>query len=71
MSVSLKPDSRSSHGARFFLGKCLCVEGADGYAEDITTETETYGGPRKKASHAFGNKRTPCTEILFSLGGVA
>ncbi len=62
---------RSPHGARFFLGKYLCVRGLDGYVECIVTETEAYGGARDKASHAFANKRTPRTEILFSCGGVA
>src|SRR5580698_7298589 len=33
-------DHRSPRGARFFLGKYLCVEAQDGYAEGIITETE-------------------------------
>jgi len=64
-------DRRSPHGARFFLGKYLCVQAHDGYAEGIITETEAYGGAKDKASHAFGNKRTPRTEIIYSLGGAA
>jgi DNA-3-methyladenine glycosylase len=64
-------DHRSPHSARFFLGKYLCVEAHDGYAEGVITETEAYGGPKDRASHAFGNKRTRRTEIIFSLGGVA
>ena len=63
--------SRSPKGARFFLGKYLCVKAPDGYSEGIIIETEAYGGARDKACHAFGNKRTPRTEILFSVGGVA
>ena|ERR1700675_4522845 len=57
--------SRSPKGARFFLGKYLCVKAPDGYLEGIIIETEAFGGARDKACHAFGNKRTPRTEILF------
>jgi DNA-3-methyladenine glycosylase len=57
--------------ARFFLGKFLCVQAPDGYAEGMITETEAYGGPRDAASHAFGNRRTARTEIMFAPGGAA
>jgi DNA-3-methyladenine glycosylase len=35
------------------------------------TETEAYIGPIDKACHAFDNRRTPRTEILFGLPGYA
>jgi DNA-3-methyladenine glycosylase len=57
--------------ARFFLGKFLCVAAADGYAEGVIVETEAYAGPEDKASHAFGNRRTERTEIMFAPGGVS
>ena len=57
--------------ARFFLGKFLCVQAEDGYAEGMITETEAYWGPRDAASHAFGNRRTARTEIMFAPGGAA
>jgi DNA-3-methyladenine glycosylase len=57
--------------ARFFLGKFLCVQAADGYAEGMITETEAYWGPKDAASHAFGNRRTARTEIMYAPGGVA
>ena len=57
--------------ARFFLGKFLCVQTADGYAEGLIIETEAYGGAKDAASHAFGNRRTARTEIMFATGGVA
>ena len=57
--------------ARFFLGKFLCIEAADGYAEGMITETEAYWGPKDAASHAFGNRRTARTEIMFAEGGAA
>ena len=64
-------DPRPVRAARFFLGKVLCVRAPDGYAEGVMTETEAYGGPRDAASHAFGNRRTARTEIMFAPGGVA
>lgn len=64
-------DPRPSRVARFFLGKFLCVQAADGYAEGMITETEAYGGPEDKASHAFRNRRTARTETMFAPGGVA
>lgn len=64
-------DPRPTRAARFFLGKFLCVQAADGYAEGMITETEAYGGPLDAASHAFGNRRTARTEIMFAQGGAA
>jgi len=64
-------DPRPVRVARFFLGKFLCVQAPEGYAEGMITETEAYGGPQDKASHAFGNRRTARTEIMFSPGGAA
>jgi len=64
-------DPSPTRAARFFLGKFLCVRAADGYAEGVITETEAYGGPRDAASHAFGNRRTARTEIMFAPGGAA
>lgn len=64
-------DPKPTRAARFFLGKVLCVQAPDGYAEGIITETEAYGGPEDAASHAFGNRRTARTEIMFAPGGVA
>lgn len=37
----------------------------------IIIETEAYKGPEDKASHAYGNRRTPRTETMFAAGGVA
>ncbi len=34
-------------------------------------ETEAYCGPEDKACHAYNNRRTPRTETMFSMGGVA
>ena len=64
-------DPRPTRAARFFLGKVLCVRAADGYAEGLITETEAYGGIEDAASHAFGNRRTARTEIMYAPGGAA
>jgi DNA-3-methyladenine glycosylase len=37
----------------------------------IIVETEAYAGPIDRASHAFANRRTRRTEIMFKPGGVA
>src|ERR1700677_2772267 len=64
-------DPRPTRVARFFLGKFLCVRATEGYAEGMITETEAYGGFKDAASHAFGNRRTARTEIMFAAGGSA
>ena len=64
-------DPRPTRVARFFLGKFLCVQAADGYAEGVITETEAYGGEKDAASHAFGLRRTARTEIMYAPGGAA
>jgi DNA-3-methyladenine glycosylase len=64
-------DPRPTRVARFFLGKFLCVQAPDGYAEGMIIETEAYWGPQDAASHAFGNRRTARTEIMFAPGGIS
>ncbi|VVM04545.1 Putative 3-methyladenine DNA glycosylase [Methylacidimicrobium cyclopophantes] len=57
--------------ARFFLGKRLICESSEGRVSGLICETEAYGGAEDKACHAYGNRRTPRTEMLFRAGGVA
>jgi DNA-3-methyladenine glycosylase len=53
------------------LGKYLftCIDGliTGGYI----IETEAYNGIIDKASHAFGNRKTPRTQTMFEEGGIA
>lgn len=57
--------------ARDLLGKVLCST-VDGHlTKGIITETEAYNGSVDRACHAYGNRRTPRTEIMFEEGGVA
>lgn len=58
--------------ARELLGKRLVVPAPDGTrVSGLIVETEAYIGPEDKASHAYGNRRTPRTETMFAAGGVA
>ncbi len=53
------------------LGKYLftCIDGE--LTGGIIVETEAYNGAVDRASHAYGNRRTNRTEIMFQQGGIA
>lgn len=57
--------------AKDLLGKYLCTKIDGKLTCGIITETEAYEGEIDKASHAFGNRRTNRTEIMFADGGVS
>ncbi len=57
--------------SKVLLGKRLCVESQDGKAVGRIVETEAYDGLADGASHAYGGRRTPRTEIFYHRGGVA
>ncbi|MDA0578633.1 MAG: DNA-3-methyladenine glycosylase [Verrucomicrobia bacterium] len=68
--------------ARDLLGKQLCtrlplnpsVAGTTSLTvrtAGIIVETEAYAGPEDRASHAFANRRTARTAVMFEPGGVA
>jgi DNA-3-methyladenine glycosylase len=53
------------------LGKYLFTS-IDGLVSGgFIVETEAYNGAIDKASHAYGNRRTKRTEVMFEEGGVA
>ncbi len=57
--------------AKELLGKVL-VTHIDGIkTSGIIVETEAYAGAGDKASHAYANRRTKRTEIMFGKGGVS
>lgn len=57
--------------ARELLGKVL-VTNIDGViTAGRITETEAYRAPDDRACHAFGNRRTERTEVMFWKGGHA
>ncbi|MBI5915278.1 MAG: DNA-3-methyladenine glycosylase [Bacteroidetes bacterium] len=57
--------------AKDLLGKYLvtCFDGQ--LASGKIVETEAYRAPEDRASHAWSNRRTPRTEIMFAEGGRA
>jgi DNA-3-methyladenine glycosylase len=53
------------------LGKYLYTKIDGKLTAGIITETEAYAGEIDKASHAYNNRRTNRTEIMFADGGVS
>jgi len=53
------------------LGKYLFTKIDGKLTAGIITETEAYAGTEDKASHAYNNRRTNRTEIMFADGGVS
>ena len=57
--------------AQDLLGKLLVTEFDGQRTSGLITETEAYRAPDDRASHAFGNRRTARTEVMFHEGGRA
>ncbi len=57
--------------AKELLGKIVVTHIDGRYTAGMIVETEAYAGATDKASHAFGNRRTPRTDIMYAPGGVA
>lgn len=57
--------------ARDLLGTVLVTEFEGQRTAGIITETEAYRAPDDRACHAFGNRRTARTEVMFGEGGQA
>ncbi len=57
--------------ARELLGKVLVTNINGIHTAGMIVETEAYAGPTDKACHAFCNRRTRRTNIMFEEGGVA
>ncbi len=53
------------------LGKVLFTNINNVITAGIITETEAYAGVLDKASHAYNNRRTKRTEVMFSEGAVS
>ncbi len=58
------------HVAREMVGKILVTNFDNIFTAGRIVETEAYNGIGDKASHAFGNRRTNRTEIMYAQGGV-
>lgn len=57
--------------ARDLLGKVLVTNFDGQYTAGRITETEAYRAPDDRACHAWGNRRTARTEVMFGEGGRA
>ncbi len=57
--------------AKELLGKVLVTELEGCYTAGMITETEAYAGAGDKASHAWNNRRTRRTEVMYRPGGAA
>ena len=57
--------------ANELLGKVVYTSFNNELTAGIITETEAYAGVTDKASHAYNNRRTARTEIMYRTGGTA
>jgi DNA-3-methyladenine glycosylase len=57
--------------AKELLGKAIFTYIGRKLTAGIITETEAYAGITDKASHAYNNRRTKRTEVMFDTGGIA
>lgn len=57
--------------AKDLLGKVIVTRFGGEVTAGMITETEAYAGATDKASHAYGNRRTNRTEVMYANGGVA
>lgn len=57
--------------SRELLGKYIVTQFEEGKSVGRIVETEAYRAPDDKACHAYNNRRTKRTEIMFAAGGFA
>jgi len=57
--------------AKDLLGKFLISNINGQLTSGMIIETEAYQAPEDRASHAYNNRRTPRTEVMYETGGVA
>ncbi len=57
--------------AKKLIGKLLVRVDGDKVFICTITETEAYAGPEDKACHAYMNKKTKRTKVMFDRGGCA
>ena len=57
--------------ANELLGKVLFTKMNGTITAGIITETEAYAGVNDRASHAYNNRRTARTEVIYAVGGTS
>jgi DNA-3-methyladenine glycosylase len=57
--------------AREMIGMTLHTRMDGVHTAGRIVETEAYNGIVDRASHAFGNRRTKRTEVMYAMGGIA
>ena len=57
--------------SRELLGKFVFTRVRNRVTGGMIVETEAYAGATDRASHAYGNRRTKRTEVMFHEGGIA
>ncbi len=57
--------------AQDLIGCKLCTNVNGVLTAGVIVETEAYNGRTDKACHAFPNKRTPRTQVMYEKGGIA
>ena len=57
--------------AQELLGKYIFTFIDNKLTAGIITETEAYAGITDRASHAYNNRRTARTEVMYATGGIA
>jgi len=57
--------------ARELIGKQLCTNIDGSITAGMITETEAYAGIIDRASHAFGERRTERTKVMYQEGGIS
>ena len=55
--------------AQDLLGKVVFTKINGKITAGIITETEAYAGVTDRASHAYNDRRTPRTEVMYTVGG--
>lgn len=72
LPLSYYQDEDTLELCRNLLGKYLFTNlNGEGLTGGIITETEAYMGPEDKASHAYNNRRTKRTEVMYHSGGIS
>ena len=71
LPFSLYQDDNVVRVARNLLGKQLWTNFNNKLTAGLIVEVEAYCGATDRACHAFPDKRTPRTQIMYESGGVA